>query len=368
MPKKEAHNLIVVKIGSSSLADASGELDNKKLKKLAREVADLLKGKKKVVIVTSGAIVAGSQCLGINGKPKTIPEKQAAAAIGQSRLMHEYEKAFRESKVTVAQVLLTRDAVSDRTPYINARNTLLTLLDHGVVPIVNENDTVSTDEIKFGDNDTLSALVSSLIGADLLLILTNVDGFYMKDEDGSPELVEEVSEVTKAMEEEAGRPSEQGTGGMRTKLEAARIAMNAGITMVIANSSAAGVMEAAASGESSGTRFLPRISKLESRKRWLAHGLKSAGIISVDGGAETAILQKGGSLLAVGITKAEGEFQAGDAVSIVDESGRELARGLANYSRDDVDRIKGLKHDKISEVLEYKASPEVVHRDNMVIL
>jgi len=368
MPKKDSHNLIVVKIGSSSLADKAGNLDHKKLKKLAGEVTALLKAKKKVVIVTSGAIVAGSPHLGISGKPKTIPEKQAAAAIGQSRLMHEYEKAFREFEVTVAQVLLTRDAIADRTPYINARNTLATLIDNGVVPIVNENDTVSTEEIKFGDNDTLSALVASLIGADLLVILTSVDGFYMNDEDGNPELVEEVKEISKEMEQEAGRPSEQGTGGMITKLEAAKIAMDAGITMIIANSSEAGVIEAAASGKKTGTKFDPKITKLESRKRWLAHGLKRSGIITVDGGAESALTKKGGSLLSVGILRADGDFAAGDAVSIVDESGRELARGLINYSRDDVDKIKGLKTEKVGEVLGYKASAEVIHRDNMVIL
>lgn len=368
MPKKDFHNLIVVKIGSSSLADKSGNLDHKRLKKMASEVAALLKAKRKVVIVTSGAIACGSSHLGISGRPRTIPEKQAAAAVGQSRLMHEYEKAFREFEITVAQVLLTRDTISDRSPYINARNTLTTLIDNGIVPIVNENDTVSTEEIKFGDNDTLSALVASLIGADLLVILTNVDGFFMKDEDGNPVLVDEVKEITKEMAQEAGRESEQGTGGMVTKLEAAKIAMDAGITMIIANSTQAGVLDAAAEGKKVGTKFDPKITKLESRKRWLAHGLKRSGIITVDGGAESALTSKGGSLLAVGILRADGEFEAGDAVSIVDESGRELARGLINYSKDEVDRIRGLKTEKISEVLGYKGPPEVINRGNMVIL
>jgi len=368
MVKKESHNLIVVKIGSSSLVYKDGNLDTKKLKRLAGEVAALSKAKKKVVIVTSGAIVCGSSHLGISGKPRTIPEKQAAAAIGQSRLMHEYEKAFREYDIAVGQVLLTRDAIADRAPYINARNTLTTLIENGAVPIVNENDTVSTDEIKFGDNDTLSALVASLIGADLLVILTDVEGFYMKDEDGNPVLVEEVAEVTKEMGQEAGRPSEQGTGGMITKLQAAKIAIDAGITTVIASSSKPGILEALSQGKKAGTKFTPKLSKLESRKRWLAHGLQRAGIITVDGGAETALTKKGGSLLAVGILRADGEFSSGDAVSIVDESGRELARGLINYSKDEVDRIKGLKTEKISDVLGYKGPSEVIHRDNMVIL
>ncbi len=368
MTKKDTYSSIVVKIGSSSLADKAGNLDTKRLKRLAGDVAGLLKEKKRVAIVTSGAIVCGSAHLGISGKPRTIPEKQAAAAIGQSKLMHEYEKAFGESDITVAQVLLTRDAIADRNPYINARNTLSTLLDNGVVPVINENDTVSTDEIKFGDNDTLSALVASLIGADLLVLLTDVDGFYMKDENGDPQLVEEVSEVTREMEDEAGRPSEQGTGGMITKLEAGKIAMDAGITMVIASSSKPGLLSDIASGKSSGTKFMPKISKLESRKRWLAHGLKRTGLLMVDGGAETALVKKGGSLLAVGILRAEGEFLAGEAVSVVDETGKELARGLVNYSKDDIDRIRGLKTEKLSDVLGYKASAEVIHRDNMVIL
>jgi glutamate 5-kinase len=263
---------------------------------------------------------------------------------------------------------LTRDAISERNPYINARNTLTTLIDHGVVPIVNENDTVSTEEIKFCDNDTLSALVASLIGSDLLIILTDVPGFFMKDEDGNPVLVEEVNEVSKDMEQEAGRPSEQGTGGMITKLQAAKIAMDAGITTVIASSEKSGVLAALSEGKKAGTKFTPRLSKLESRKRWLAHGLQRTGIITVDGGAETALTKKGGSLLPVGIMRVDGEFSAGDAVSIVDETGHELARGLINYSKDEVEKIRGLKTDKLAEALGYKGSLEVIHRDNMVIL
>jgi len=359
---------IVVKLGSSSLTDRSGKLDRSKLKKFSKEITSLTKKKNKMVIVSSGAIVCGSSHLGISGKPRTIPEKQAAAAIGQSRLMHEWELAFREHGITVAQILLTRDAIADRSRYINARNTMLQLLSHGVVPIVNENDTVSIDEIKVGDNDTLSALVASLIGADMLVLLTDVEGFFMKDEDGRPALVDEVNEVTREMEVEAGRPSEQGTGGMITKLQAAKIAMDSGITMIIAKSSDGKSISAAASGKKCGTRFLPKVSRLESRKRWLAHGLPRKGILTIDGGAETAITRKGGSLLAVGVLRADGEFSAGDAVSVVDESGKEVARGLINNSRDDIDRIKGLKTDAVAEVLGDRSAAEVVHRDNMVIL
>jgi glutamate 5-kinase len=368
MAKKSSYNTIVIKVGSSSLVDKAGSLDPKKLKKLAGEVAKQVKDKKKVVIVTSGAIVCGASHLGISGKLRTIPQKQAAAAVGQSRLMHEYEKAFREFDITVAQVLLTRDAIADRAPYINARNTLTCLLENNVVPIVNENDTVSTDEIKFGDNDKLSALVASLIDADLLLILTNVDGFFLKDEDGRAVIVDEIKEITQDIRQEAGRPSEQGTGGMATKIDAAEIAMSSGTTMVIANSSATDVVSEVVSGASVGTKFIPKATAHESRKRWLAFGLPTKGTITVDGGAETALVKKGGSLLAVGIVKAEGKFDAGDAVRIIDEAGKELARGLVNCSKGEIDRIKGLKTGQISEVLGYKGSPEVIHRDNIVIL
>jgi glutamate 5-kinase len=368
MTKKETHNLIVVKIGSSSLTDKSGKLDKAKLKKFSKEIASLVKAKKKVIIVTSGAIVCGSSHLGIPGKPRTIPEKQAAAAIGQSRLMHEYELAFRENGITAAQILLTRDAIADRTRYINARNTISTLLENGIVPIVNENDTVSVEEIKVGDNDTLSALVASLVGADLLVVLTDVDGFYMKDDDGKPVLVPEVKEITREMEQEAGRPSEQGTGGMITKVDAGKIAMCSGTTMVIANSSTVGIINGVVSGMMGGTKFLPKISEQESRKRWLANGLPRKGIITIDGGAETALTKKGGSLLAVGILRADGDFKHGDAVSIIDETGKEVARGLINYSKEEIDKIKGLKTDATQKILGYKSSGEVIHRDNMVIL
>jgi len=369
MPKKSSsYNSIVVKIGSSSLTDKSGKLDKNKLKSYVDEIASLVKDKKKVILVTSGAIASGSSHLGIKGKPKSIPEKQASAAVGQSRLMHEYELAFRTHGITVAQILLTRDAIADRERYINARNTIGALLEHGAVPIVNENDTVSIDEIKVGDNDNLSALVASLMGADLLLMLTDVEGFFMKDEDGKSYLVDEVKEVTREMEDAAGHPSTQGTGGMITKLQAARIAMYCGVTAVIASSADPALIGKTASGKKIGTKFVPKISKLESRKRWLAHGLQRKGIITIDGGAETALMKKGSSLLPVGIIRVDGEFGQGEAVSIVDESGRELARGLINFSRDELDKIKGLKTDRISEVLGYKASPEVLHRDNMVIL
>ncbi len=367
--KKKGYNLLVIKVGSSSLTDEKGKLDTENLKRLAEEIAELIKGWKKVILVTSGAIVTGSEKLKIIGKPKTIPEKQAAAAVGQSSLMHEYEKAFAPHGVAVAQVLLTRDAIADRERYINARNTISTLLELGALPIVNENDTVSVEEIKIGDNDNLSALVASLMGADILINLTDVDGFYMKGPDGKANLVPEVREITKDIEDAAGHPGTQaGVGGMITKIQAAKIASDAGIPMVIAHGRHSGIIKEIAEGKRIGTYIHPKISKLESRKRWLAHGLPIKGTLVIDGGAESALTKSGRSLLSVGILDVKGKFETGDSVSIVDESGKEIARGLVNYSKEELDKIKGLKSDKIQEILGYPGIPEVVHRDNLVVL
>ncbi|KPJ69347.1 hypothetical protein AMJ44_04040 [candidate division WOR-1 bacterium DG_54_3] len=354
---KKTFSTIVIKVGSSSLTDPKGKLDLPNLKRIASEIAELIKDKKKVVLVTSGAIVSGAERLGL-GKPKTIPEKQAAAAVGQSRLMRQYEKAFEEYDLTVAQVLLTRDAIADRERYLNARNTLSTLLEENVVPIVNENDTVAIDEIKIGDNDNLAALTASLIGADLLILLTDVDGFYMKNEEGVPYLVPEIKEITRDVEDAAGHPSTQlGTGGMITKIQAAKICSNAGTHLAIIHGRKESLIKKIINGEEVGTVFVPKASKLESRKRWLAHGLEKEGMLIIDSGAESALLKKGKSLLPVGIKSVKGEFSAGALVTIADESEKEIARGLANLSSKE-----------LSEVIGKKDVGEAVHRDNLVIL
>jgi len=369
MKDKKSQKLIVIKVGSSSLTDKSGKLDMKNLKRIAEEISKLKEEGKKVILVSSGAIVTGAEKLGLVGKIKTIPQKQAAAAVGQSILMRDYEKVFAEHKINIGQVLLTRDAIADRERYINARNTFNELLELGTIPIVNENDTVSIDEIKVGDNDNLSALVASLVGADILIMLTDVDGFYMESESGEPFLVQEIKEITPEIKNAAGHPSTQlGTGGMKTKIQAAETANDAGIPVKIIHGRKKGLIEQALKEEKVGTTFIPKISKPESRKRWLAHGHPSAGVIEVDGGAESALTKHGGSLLAVGITKVEGDFKQGDSISIKDNAGREVARGLANYSSNDIEKIKGLKTKQIEEVLGYKASAEVVHRDNMVLM
>ena len=361
---KKAFNTIVVKVGSSSLTDPQGKLDLHNLRRIVAEVVELKKAGKKVIIVTSGSIVCGSERLSF-GKPacrqagpKTIPEKQAAAAIGQARLMRQYEKAFEAHEITVAQILLTRDAIAHRDRYLNIRHTFDTLLEENVVPIVNENDTVAIDEIKVGDNDNLAALTSSLIGADLLVLLTDVDGFYMKNEEGIPFKVDEINEITAEVKENAGRPSsELGTGGMVTKIQAAEICSYAGTHMAIINSREAGLINKLVKGEKVGTLFIPKMAKTESRKRWLAHGLPIEGTITVDSGAESALLKKGTSLLPVGIKSIKGSFRAESLVSVRNEAGQELARGIVNMPSDELQNLLGKKD-----------VGEAIHRDDLVIL
>ncbi|MBU0687360.1 MAG: glutamate 5-kinase [Candidatus Margulisbacteria bacterium] len=360
---------IVIKIGTSTLKGKGGTLDITYLNRMAKEIAALQKQDNRFVIVTSGAIVTGAEKIGKLGKLKSIPETQAAAAIGQIILMRDWEKAFAKSKLTVAQILLTRDAIADRERYINARNTIAELLKIGVIPIVNENDTVSIDEIKVGDNDNLSALVASLIGADLLINLTNVDGFYMNSDEGVTFLVSEITKITKEIEDAAQHPSTQlGTGGMITKIQAAEVCSDAGVVMVIANGREKKIIAKILSDVQIGTVFIPQTSKKESKKRWLAHGLPVAGEIVVDPGAEMALLKKGTSLLAAGIIAVKGKFKAGDSVSIKDESGKEFARGLINYSALETDKIKKQKSSEIAKILGYTGSAEVIHRDNLVII
>jgi glutamate 5-kinase len=278
--------------------------------------------------------------------------------VGQSRLMRQYEKAFEEYDLTVAQVLLTRDAIANRERYLNARHCFDTLLEEKVIPIVNENDAVAIDEIKIGDNDNLAALTASLVGADLLVLLTDVDGFYMKNEEGISYLASEIKEIDQDVADAADHPSTQlGTGGMITKIQAAKVCSNAGTHMAIINSRKEDLIQAVVSGEQVGTVFLPKASKMESRKRWLAHGLEKEGTIIIDPGAESALLKKNTSLLPVGIISIKGKFGAGAMVAIVDVSEKEIARGLANMSSEELAKAIGKK-----------GVGEAVHRDNLVIL
>lgn len=294
---------------------------------------------------------------------------QAACAVGQGKLMKVYEEIFIERSLTVAQVLLTRDDFRHRVRYINGRNTLLSLLKLHCLPIVNENDTVATEEIKFGENDTLSALVAACVDADMLINLSDVDGLYNGDprKSDSCELIEEVKEITPELEELAGGAGDCGSGGMHSKLEAAKIAMNSGVRMVIARASRPNVIIDVASGKPVGTRFLSNPVELSHRKRWIAFADKVRGDVVINEGARKMLVEKGKSLLSAGITACDGDFNEGDLVSVVDENGSEIARGLTNYNSSEIDQIKGIRSSEIEKVLGYKEYDEVIHRDNMVL-
>ncbi len=361
---------IVVKIGSSTLT-RGGKLRPRKFGELARITAKLMAENRQVVLVSSGAIAIGSHRLGWDGPGRSIPEKQAAAAVGQIGLVETYRRRFAEHGIQVAQVLLTRIGLEERERFLNARHTLGELLRLGVVPIVNENDTVATDEIRFGDNDNLSATICNLVGADLLVILTDVDGLYEeRPMPGRPKppLIEVVEQITPELEAKAqGSDSRYGRGGMITKLQAARSAARSGTATVLCNGARPDVMGEIVRGEPSGTIFLPG-ERIASRKHWLAFTARTRGAVVIDAGAAQAIRQGGRSLLPAGITEARGSFGVGDSVACIDVQGREVARGLAAYSAEDVARIKGLRAQEIERVLGYSNGDEVIHRDDLVLL
>ena len=358
---------LVVKVGTNVLTTEDGELDKKRVESLSADVSELVKVKLEVVLVSSGAIAAGKTSLGLKAKPRTIPEEQAAAAIGQTRLMHLYSECFRQGGLCVGQVLLTQADLRDRRRYLNARNTILTLLRARVIPVVNENDTVAVDELyfgdRFGDNDTLSALVTNLIEAELLIILTDVDGL-LSDEG----LVEEVRKVSPAIESYAKKTKGGfGKGGMPSKIKAAKIVTQSGEKVVIANGRLPRVLSRILHGDKIGSLFLPGKERIGGKKRWIAFTLQARGNLTVDEGAKKA-LETGKSLLPSGIKDTDGKFRTGDAVSIKDGAGREFARGLINYSSEEVKKILGVKSAEIETILGYKSYDEVVHRDNLVIL
>ncbi len=334
---------LVVKVGSGQIASPSEGLDAKRISALAADIAGLVGERREVVLVSSGAIVAGTARLGLSSRRRSIPETQAAAAVGQSSLMWHYEQAFKRHGIKVGQVLLTAQDISDRGRYLNARNTLLALLDFGVLPVVNENDTVAVEEIKVGDNDNLAALVAHLIDADLLVLLTDVDGLYTGDPQRDPaatriETVEAVTEeIRRLCFDEVGRVS---VGGMATKLEAAQKAGASGIPMVIANGREHGTLGRLLKGEPLGTYFLPRDDRLAARKRWIAFAVPPQGRLMVDAGARKALTEKG----------------------------KDFARGLVNYDAGDLRKIRGAKTAEIEKALGYKGLAEVIHRDNLVVL
>ncbi len=354
MTKLNKTERIVVKVGTSVLTSKNYRLDKDWIRDFVNEVVELIERGKSIVIVSSGAIACGMGILGLNKRPKVLSELQACAAIGQSRLMNIYEETFGQKNYHVAQILLTGEDMFDRHRYLNAKRTIETILEKKAVPIINENDTVAVDEIRFGDNDRLSSLVANLIDADILVILTDVDGLY----DSGGDKISVVKEITPEIERFAeGTKSEGSLGGMNTKLEAARIAINSGINCVIVNGREERVLNRAIEGKAIGTLFLSRGSKMKAKKRWLAYSMKVKGFLVVDDGAKQALIKGGRSLLACGIKDVEGEFLHYELVSILDNSRKEFARGLSNYSSEELQKIKGKSH--------YE---EAVHRDNLVIL
>jgi glutamate 5-kinase len=361
---------IVVKVGSNLVTAPGLGSDPDRIERLAADVA-AIRHDREVALVSSGAIATGMARLALAERPRSIPEKQAAAAVGQSALMWQYEIAFKRYGIAVGQVLLTAQDIGDRTRYLNARNTLLALLGFGVVPVVNENDTVAVEEIKVGDNDNLSALVASLIEADLLVLLTDVGGLYTADparQSGATKL-DTVAEVTDEILAMAGTHGDGvSVGGMATKLQAAQKAAASGVPMVIASGRERGVLARILSGEAVGTYFVPKADRLGARKRWIAFAAPPQGRLLVDAGAARALTRQGRSLLPSGVTAVDGEFAAGDVVAVVDGESREFARGLVNFDAGELRRIRGAKTQEIEPRLGYKSVDEVIHRDNLVIL
>ena len=362
---------LVVKVGSGLITTAGAGADAGRIETLAADIAAVTKGRD-VVLVSSGAIVTGMARLGLGARPRSIPDKQAAAAVGQSALMWHYEAAFKRHGVAVGQVLLTAQDISDRARYLNARNTLAALLRFDVLPIVNENDTVAVEEIKVGDNDNLSALVAALIDADLLVLLTDVDGLYTDNPARNPaaeplDMVEAVTdEITRLVWDDGASGS---VGGMATKLQAAQKAAASGVPMVIANGRQRGILARILAGETVGTYFAPRADRLAARKRWIAFAVPPQGRLTVDAGASRALTRDRKSLLPSGLVAVDGDFASGEVVAVLDAAdGREFARGLVNFDADELRKIRGAKTQEIEERLGYKSFDEVIHRDNLVIL
>lgn len=361
---------MVIKVGTSTLMGPDGP--NMALMDRLAAVLALVSERNRCVLVTSGAVGTGRWRLGLTGRPRSIPEKQAAAAVGQGILMHLYERVLAERGLASAQLLLTRADLGDRQRYVNASNTLGVLLaaNPPVVPIINENDSVAIEELKFGDNDTLSALVASLVDADALYILSDVDGLYDADPRSNPNAkrLARVEAITPEIEALAGGAgSDLGTGGMATKVAAARIATSCGIPMVLTSGTQPEDVLASLAGEAIGTTFAAGPTRLEGRKRWMAFSGQVAGKLSLDAGAARAVREQGKSLLAAGIRKVAGEFEPGALVALVEADGRECARGLVNYSSEELVRIRGHQSAEIESVLGYKHYDEVIHRNNLVL-
>ncbi len=368
-----SYRRLVIKVGTNLITEGKDKLNRDVMASLVGQVAQLNRSGLQTIVVSSGAVAAGKHRLGTRKKRRDTPFKQVLAAVGQGQMMQVYDELFGEQGITVAQTLLTKPDFLSRMGYLNARNTLLALLDFGMVPIVNENDVVCVEELKgamFGDNDNLSAMVASLVDADLLMILSDVDGLYTSEpgEGAESSLVRRVERIDSSIEGHiTGKSGERGTGGMATKLEAAKLATALGTGVVIASGYEPDVISRIVGGEELGTYFLPTHSKLESRKRWML-SQPAAGKIIIDAGAKTALTKQNRSLLPAGVVDIDGRFERGDVVAIVDSKGVIISNGISNYGSGEIARIKGCRSDKIGELLGYGYGSEVVHRDNMVPL
>ncbi len=362
---------VVVKIGSGVLGDDDGWLSEKTLKRLVEDVCALKRKGLEVILVSSGAVMAGRKELGMRGGKLTIPQKQAAAAVGQVKLMKFYEESFSQNGIKTAQILLTHmDIADDYERVLNVRNTVTTLLEMGAVPVINENDTVSDEELKFGDNDTLAAKAASALGMHLLLILSDVDGLYEADPRLNPAapIISDVTNYQYAAGHAGEGGSQSGAGGMKAKVNAARIALDGGIpTWIVSGKREGAILDALTKGEG-GTVFYPGPERLSAKHHWMRHVLQPKGTIIVDDGAKKALMEDGKSLLPSGIMEIKGSFSVGDGVSICDNAGKHLAHGITNYDSNELERIKRKKSSEIEEILGFKRSDEVVHRDNLVFI
>jgi len=369
-----SYHRIVVKFGTSLLTSGTDRLNIQIMANLAQQVAQLHYQGKEIIIVSSGAIAAGRQKLEGIPERKNTPFKQVLASVGQGHLMHTYEQLFSQHGITIAQALLTKGDMSDRSGYLNARNTLLALIELGVICVVNENDVVAIDEIeefKFGDNDKLSAMVANLVDADLLVLLTDVGGLYTSDPYCNPDaqLISRVDRIDNRIERLAKETTNyQGTGGMATKIEAAKLATSSGTSVIIADGREPDVLVRISRGKDIGTFLLTQVNKMESKKRWMLSGLASKGKIIVDKGAVVALKEQNKSLLPAGVVGVDGDFQRGDIVDISDKQGNHIGYGISNYGSADMLIIKGAHSDKIPSLLGYEYGDEAIHRNNMVIL
>lgn len=364
---------LVIKLGSSVLVDQENRLSAARIRSLTKAVAELWNRGTQVILVSSGAIAAGLNRLGRVQRPHQIPLKQALAATGQTALMYQYEKSFSKHSIPVAQVLLTLDDLSNRRRFLNARHTLYELLKLKILPIINENDTVAVHEIKVGDNDNLSALVTNVVEADLLINLSDVDGVFEKDPRVDPQAkrISLIERIDNWLKNQAGDTLRIGsTGGMMTKIQAAEKAQRFGVATVIANGKRRDILEKILTGKDVGTLILPKEgrARLSGKKYWLAYGLKAQGKLIVDAGAQEAVLKRGKSLLPSGVRSIVGHFHQGDPVDLALQNGKPFARGLTSYSSAELDQIKGVKSSEIEKILGYKYFDEVVHRNDLVLL